>query len=280
MIGRSAALLTELPVEIQPSAWRLTAHPGRDLRRARDFLARDLDLLQERAADFEGTFKVQVTGPWTLAAWLELPSGNRIVSDHGASRELAQSLADGIEVHLADLARRLPKARIVVQVDEPSLPDVIAARIKTASGFGTFRGIDHLVAEQTLRDVLGVIPAGARVVHCCAADVPIELLRNAGADAVSIEAALISDLDVLGEAVEAGVSLWLGVLPSLDSPISLAAAREPIERIWRTLGFPDAQLASSVVPTPACGLGGASPAYARRVLAVLRDVGAALLDAG
>src|SRR5690242_8050660 len=50
MIGRTAALLVELPVEIVASGWRLAAHPGRDLRRARDFLARDLDALEAQAA--------------------------------------------------------------------------------------------------------------------------------------------------------------------------------------------------------------------------------------
>ena len=46
MIGRTASLLVDLPVEIVPSGWRVAAHAGRDLRRARDFLARDLDALE------------------------------------------------------------------------------------------------------------------------------------------------------------------------------------------------------------------------------------------
>ena len=110
MIGRGAVLLTELPVEIQPSGWRLASHPGRDLRRARDLLERDLDVLEELAGTHQGAFKVQVAGPWTLAAALELPSGHRVVSDHGATRDLAESLAEGLRTHLADLARRLPSA--------------------------------------------------------------------------------------------------------------------------------------------------------------------------
>jgi methionine synthase II (cobalamin-independent) len=279
MIGRSGALLAELPIEIQPSGWRLTARPGRDLRRARDFLSRDLDALEQHAAGHDGAFKVQVTGPWTLAAWLELPSGHRVVSDHGAVRDLAESLTEGIRVHIADLARRLPKARIVVQLDEPSLPDVLAARIKTPSGFGTVRAIERNVAEQTLNDVMTAIPEGASVVHCCAADVPVAMLRDAGADAISIDATLVTDLDVLGETIDAGVSLWLGVLPSSDSPITLSTARDPINRIWQTLGFSNELLASSIVPTTTCGLAAASPAYVRRVMAILRDAGQSLLDA-
>ena len=63
MIGRTAALLVGLPVEIVPSGWRLTGRPGRDLRRARDLLARDLDAFEEQAADYRGPLKVQAAGP-------------------------------------------------------------------------------------------------------------------------------------------------------------------------------------------------------------------------
>ena len=279
MIGRSAALLAELPVEIQPSGWRLTARPGHDLRRARDYLSRDLDALEEHAAGYTGAFKLQVTGPWTLAAWLELPSGHRVVSDHGAVRDLAESLAEGVKTHLADVGRRLPGAQLVVQVDEPSLPDVLAARIKTPSGFGTVRSVGRHLAEQTLHDVLAVIPEGSRVVHCCASDVPINVLLEAGADAISIDATIVTDLDKLGETIDAGIGLWLGVLPSTDSPISLDTARDPIMKIWQTLGFSNDLLATAIVPTPTCGLAAASPAYVRRAMTILRDAGQSLLDA-
>jgi len=133
MIGRTGALLAELPVEIAPSGWRLTSHPGRDMRRARDFLAWDLDALERHAADHDGALKLQLVGPWTLAASLELPSGNPVVADSGATRDLAQSLADGLRSHLAEVQRRLPSASLVVQLDEPSLPAVLAGRIKTPS---------------------------------------------------------------------------------------------------------------------------------------------------
>ena len=39
MIGRTASLLVELPVEVQPSGWRFADRPGRDFKRARDHLA-------------------------------------------------------------------------------------------------------------------------------------------------------------------------------------------------------------------------------------------------
>jgi hypothetical protein len=135
-----------------------------------------------------------------------------------------------------------------------------------------------------LAAVLAAAPEGSRVVHCCAPDVPVELLVAAGADAVALDASLLSAdrFDAIGETIEGGTSLWLGVLPSTDAPIGrsigLDTARDPIRRLWSELGFPRAELAERLVATPACGLAGASPEYARRVLKVLRDVGRWLSD--
>jgi methionine synthase II (cobalamin-independent) len=280
VIGRSAAMLVDLPVELVPSGWRLAAHPGRDLRRAHDLLSWDLDAFEAAAAGFTGTLKVQVGGPWTLAANIELPNGHKLVTDPGATRDLAESLTEGVRAHLAAVAARVPGATLVLQVDEPSLPAVLAGEVPTPSGYGTVRAVEASVAEPALSRVLAAAPDGARAVHCCAADVPIGLLRGAGADAIAIDAALLraDQYDAVGEALDAGVSLWLGVLPSTDTPITLDTAREPIRRLWSALGFARAELPERLVPTPACGLAGASPAYVRRVFAVLRDVGAWLLD--
>jgi hypothetical protein len=280
MIGRTAALLVDLPVEIDVGEWRLAAHAGRDLRRARDYLAWDADAIEAAAAGHTGALKVQAVGPWTLAASLQLHSGHRVVSDHGAARDLASSLAEGLRQHLADIARRVPGASLVLQLDEPSLPTVLAGRVPTPSGYGTVRAVEAAVAEQALHDVLAVADPGARAVHCCASGVPIALLRSAGADAISADLATIGleDYDALGEAVDAGTSLWLGLLPTTDATITFDTAREPLRRVWAELGFAPKQLAESVVPTPACGLAGATAGYVRRVLSVLRDVGMGMLD--
>ncbi len=66
------------------------------------------------------------------------------------------------------------------------------------------------------------------------------------------------------------------VLPTTDADITVETAATPIRRLWNELGFAPEQLAESVVPTPACGLAGASPAYVRRALTVLREAGAGL----
>ena len=279
LVGRGASLLTELPVEIVPTGWRLTAHRGRDLRRARDDLARDLDALEQAADGYTGPLKLQVTGPWTLAAGLELPTGHSVLTDHGAVRDLVESLADGVRAHLADVARRVPGADLVLQLDEPSLPTVLAGRVPTASGYGIVRAVEATVAEEILADVLSAAGPGRRVVHCCAPDTPLGLLRAAGADAVSLDATLLgrAHYDALGEAVDAGVSLWLGLFDPLAEP-DRGAARERIDTMWRELGFARDQLAASVVATPACGLAGTTPTRVRRLLENLRDLGRSLAD--
>src|SRR6059058_4348781 len=71
LIGRSAALLVDLAVDLTPAGWRLVPRPGMDQRRAREFLARDLDALTDVAEGYTGPLKLQATGPWTLAAGLE-----------------------------------------------------------------------------------------------------------------------------------------------------------------------------------------------------------------
>ena len=109
MTGRGLAVVAGLSADLQPAGWRLTDASGVDHRRARSLLAQDLDLVEELGQDYTGAFKTQVAGPWTLAATVEKPRGDKVLSDHGARRELAQALAEGLTVHLADLRRRLPR---------------------------------------------------------------------------------------------------------------------------------------------------------------------------
>ncbi|MBV9593486.1 MAG: methionine synthase [Actinobacteria bacterium] len=284
MIGRAGGLLVDLPVEVQPSGWRLAGRPGRDLRRARDLLAWDLDALEEQAQVYVGPIKVQVCGPWTLAAALELPSGHRVVSDYGATRDLIESLTEGLRALLADLSTRLPSAAaepsVVVQLDEPSLPSVLNGRVPTPSGYGTVRAVEAEVVRDGLRDVFAPVRPGGRIVHCCAADQPVELFRQAGADAIGLDltSSFAPDLDAIGTVIDDGAAIWAGVVPSTDAAVRFEQAREPIRRLWQRLGFASADLAQTVVPTPTCGLAGASPAYVRRAMSVLRDVGQSLLD--
>ncbi|GAA3005020.1 methionine synthase [Streptosporangium longisporum] len=280
MIGRTASLLLEMPVEVQPSGWRFADRPGRDAKRARDHLIRDLDGLEEVVQGYEGPFKIQACGPWTLAGAIELRYGDKTLADPGAVRDLVASLAEGLAAHVAEVRRRVPGAsEIVLQLDEPGLPGVLAGTVPTASGFGRLAAVDRQVVAERLRAVFP--PDVFTVVHCCAPRVPFGVLRAAGVRGVSLDARLLNrrEEDAIGEAVEAGTALFLGVVPGVDSVIADAGAvAAPAKELWRRLGFPSATLASQVVLTPACGLAGASPAYARAALAACRRAALVLRD--
>ncbi|WP_433531839.1 methionine synthase [Micromonospora sp. CA-263727] len=280
LIGRSAGLLVELPVELYAARWRVAPRPGRDLRRARDLMERDLDQLAEQAEEYAGPLKIQAAGPLTLAASVELPIGGRMLRDPGAVRDLAGSLAEGLRGHVEAVTRRLPRASVLLQLDEPSLPSVLAGRVPTESGFGTYRAMEPGDARSLLHTV--VEAAGVpTVVHCCAPDVPLELIRTSGAVGVALDLSLVTDLDPLGEAIDAGLGLLAGAAPATPpaghAPTSAQVA-DRVRGLWDRLGFPRRQLAGQVVVTPACGLAGATPAYARALLAACRDAGRRLAE--
>ncbi|WP_329413871.1 methionine synthase [Streptomyces sp. NBC_00704] len=270
MIGRTAGMLVELFARVEPSGWRIGDRPGRDTRRARSWLGEDLDALEEFTQGYEGQVKVQAVGPWTLAAALELRNGEAALSDPGACRDLAGSLAEGLRLHLDEVRRRVPGADVVLQLDEPSLTAVLRGHVRSASGYRTYRAVDRQIVEGTLRDVAGVNGEGPVVVHSCAPDVPFALLRRAGAAAVSFDFSLLTerDDDAIGEAVEAGTRLFAGVVPGVDAPLSdPAGSVRGVRTLWRRLGLRPGLLAEAVTLTPSCGLAGASPAYARQALA-------------
>jgi methionine synthase II (cobalamin-independent) len=283
MTGRALAVMAELGADLQPAGWRLTDAPGVDHRRARSLLAQDLDTLEERADGYTGAFKIQVAGPWTLAATVEKPRGDKVLSDFGARRELAQALAEGLRTHVRDVRRRLPLVeRLIVQVDEPALAAVLAGRVPTASGFGRHRTVHPPEASATLGWVLDAIAdEGAEPwVHACASETPLALLRTSGARGLAVDLAMLSaaDHDALAEALDAGETVALGVVPSLD-PETPTTDTEIVERVLRwldMLGLDQAEVSGRLVVTPACGLAGASGAWARRALTLVRTSAASL----
>ncbi len=299
-VGRTAAILLDLPVEVTPTGWRLTRRPGRDLRRAKDFLAWDLDAAQQQLAG-AAWVKIQVAGPWSMAANVETPRGHRALLDQGALADLAASLGEGLVAHVADLSRRLPGTGIAVQVDEPSLPAVLAGRLTTVSGLGTVPPVDETAALDTLAVVTRGLGDAPTVAHCSHPDIPVGLLRRAGFGALSLDLASIDDsparLDPIGEAVEAGTVLLAGLVAAHDPAVRAGSSdvpTEPEERprgaedarpggrydfhavaaplfeLWGKLGLPAGQLAQVVV-TPVRGLAGSTPSWARRALTLARD---------
>ena len=286
MIGRTAALLVDLAVELVPSGYRVTARPGGDHRRGVDLLRTDLDALEE-AVDSAGArpevVKVQAAGPWTLAAEVELYRGHKVLTDPGALREFAASLAEGLRVHVTEVSRRLG-TKVVVQLDEPGLPAVLAGSVPTPSGYGTVPAVPESAVAELLRSVLDALPV-SRIVHCCAPRPPLALLRGAGADALAVDVDLLAGapratVDALGEAWDSGASVLLGLVPAMEPAVAptLAGLARPALDLVDRLGFDRALLAQRCVPTPSCGLAGATPGWVLRALTLARELGQAFVD--
>ena len=268
-VGRTAALLVDLHVDVLAGRWRLVDRPASEERRARDLLARDLDALEEVAEPHRGPLKLQVVGPWTLAGSLELPRGEKALSDLGATRDLAASLAEGVALHVNEVGRRLPGvSRLVVQVDEPLLPAVLTGRLPTASGWGRLPAVEEQVAETALAQVLAAAGEDAGV-RCGGAAPPLGLLRRAGSRFVGLDGSALETVahDQLGEAVEEGMGLLLGLVPAPPSRDEARSLALPARRYWQVLGLPPDRLAQAVVVTPASGL---ADLGGEEVLAVLR----------
>lgn len=281
MVGRTASLLVDMPVDLQPSGWRLVDNPGADARRAAALLRADLDVLEITLLGYAGPLKIQAAGPFTLAATIERTRGDRLLADHGARRDLAQSLAEGLRAHRDGVAARIPNAQIVVQIDEPGLPAVLAGSVPTASGLGRHRSVQEAEAEELLTTVLesaGPFP----VVHCCAADPPAALLRRAGAEVLSVDIGVLGDaaIDELREAVDGGLALWPGVVPAREPdpvPADGDLARR-LQRFYDRLDADPAEMLPGTVVTPACGLAGASVPWARSAYKLARDTSAAFAE--
>lgn len=281
LIGRTAARLVDLAVDLQPAGWRLVDRPGRDQARAEAFWREDLDRMAHVFDGWQGPLKVQLAGPWTVAASLWLPRGERAVADPGAARDVAYSAAETVRALVAEVVRLVPGSQVVLQLDEPSLPAVLAGRVPTASGLGRLRAVEPAQARGGLELVLQAArTAGAQTaVHCCSADVPVELLVEAGAQAVSLDVGRLgrAGWESVATGLEQGVRLWAGAVPTAGPLPRVREVVDALARAWWDVGLALPTLAD-VVLTPTCGLAGASPAGAREVLARTVEVGRALAE--
>jgi methionine synthase II (cobalamin-independent) len=302
MIGRTAALLVDIPVEVTPGGWRIADRPGRDMRRAKSMLSSDLDAMEETLDGYQGPLKLQLAGPWTLAATIEQPHSLKVaLADPGLVTDIASSLAEGARLHVAEVAKRVPGATLLVQLDEPSLPAVAHGGVPTPSGLSRVREVDEEVLRAKLREVLAATRAYT-IVHCCASGYPFGIITGAGANAVSFDLSLLAhrDYDKLAETVEGGSGLFIGALSvtGLEGASTRPSARDSdgerrgprprdedaertrptpegtanaIREVWQRIGLPPAACAEQVVITPACGLAGVSPDQARDALRWCRE---------
>lgn len=277
ILGRAGALLVDVAIDTAPRGYRLTARPGAVTRRAISLLDEDMDALEE-AWETAGlrnaghVVKVQAPGPITLAAEVELANGHRAITDPGALRDLTASLAEGVAAHRAQLSRRL-ETPVVVQFDEPSLPPALGGGLRGVTALSPVAPLDEAVAGGLL-DACAETVGGEVLLHCCAPGLPWKLLQRSMFGAISVDAGTLSaaDLDGIAAFVESDRAVMLGVVatktpPRRPSAEEVAAA---VVAVTDRLGFARSALRERIGVTPACGLAGATPEWARTAIELAR----------
>lgn len=280
MLGRAGALLVDVAIDTVPRGYRLAARPGAVTRRAVSLLDEDMDALEE-AWEVAGlrndgrVVKVQAPGPITLAAEIELANGHRAITDPGALRDLTASLAEGVAAHRAQLSRRL-ETPVVVQFDEPSLPKALGGGLAGVTALSPVAPLDEAVAGSLL-DTCAHAVGGEVLLHCCAPGIPWDLLQRSMFSAVSVDTGTLSsaDLDGIATFVESDRTVMLGVVAAGASvtPARRPSAQEAaaaVVAVTDRLGFARAALRERIGVTPACGLAGATPEWARTAIELAR----------
>jgi methionine synthase II (cobalamin-independent) len=277
MIGRGAALLEGLPVQWWASGWQIADLPGRDARRAADFLERDLDALHAVADTTDGPVRLTAVGPLTLAANLWRRTGGAMIADHGAVADITASLTEGLRGLAAAVQARLPGARLSIQLDEPALPAALAGRVKTESGLDFYRRVPFESARDRLRQIVDGVGVPV-LVHCCAPGAPLRLLTEAGVRAVSLDLTSLDlddvpAVDALGEYLDGGGRMIAGVLPAVGEPGPDldAPAADRVLGLWSRIGLAPERLLEQVSVSTTCGMAGASPDYARAAMEASRE---------
>lgn len=302
-VGRTGALLVELPVDLQPHGWRLTDRPGRDQARAEALLSRDLNTLADLAGAEEkpaAGLRLSLLGPLSLAAGLSLHNGERALSDAGARRDVAESLAAGLDAYLRRAAEAVPGARLVLAVEEPDIARVLSGSIPTASGYRTLRSVPAAEVRSSWALLLDAAHnAGARTVLTVPAPVSgngraetgtradgstiaavADLALSAGAEGLGLPGSALRprDWEAVAAAVEDGgrVELALVPVPGPGGTVSqVTGLVESVLRPWRDVGLPMQSL-PALSPVPGADLDRTSPATARAVLTRLTQVADAL----
>ncbi|MCV7155377.1 methionine synthase [Mycolicibacterium pyrenivorans] len=286
MIGRAGALLVDIAIDTVPRGYRIATGRRSATLRAVSLLDEDIDALEEawETAGLRGggrTVKVQAPGPVTLAAHLELPGGHRAITDPGAVRDLARSLAEGLAAHRAELARRLDTP-VVVQLDEPSLQAALAGRLTGVTSLSPVHPVDEAVVTELLGECAAVV-GGDVAVHSCAAGLPWKLLQRSTIAAVSVDVHTLTaaDLDGVGEFVESGRTVLLGAVPTTPPPGTPPTAEQiaaTVAGVTDRLGFARSVLRDRIGVTPSCGLAAATSAWARTAIELAQRAADAFAD--
>lgn len=302
-LGRAVAHLTELHAELTSYGWRLVQRPGADHQRCTALLTSDVDTLadvrgaKEESGGVLSPLHLEVLGPVSLSAKLHLPNGEKALMDHGARRDLTHSLAAGVAEHIQHVRRSVGPESLSVVLQEPDYRAVRTGSVPTVSGYRTIRALGRDETRGMFRAVVDALRGSGveEVIFDCGQIVEAEHVedffsrRETKADGfvMPVHQAGSADWERAAELVEAGASLWSGLLRprgSGSSPqlpeVSQLAAR--LTGPWQRLGMSASSLSAFTVAgygvSDQRAIGELSEGEFMRTWSRLRDTADALTD--
>lgn len=305
-LGRAVGQLWELYAELTSYGWRLVPRPGADHLRAATLLTSDVDTLadvrgelaEKHDAAAGSALMLEVLGPVSLAAQLHLPSGEKVLIDHGARRDLTESLAAGLAAHVEHLRRAAAPSSLSVVVLEQEFERVRTGSVPTVSGYQTIRALPRDQA----RDLIGVVVRSLRAAG--ADEVYVDFGRPVEAEHIEdfrarsdirvdgfglpVPELRASDWERTAELVESGATFLAALLnpaESGQSPAVLPEVSRLVARVsdpWNVLGMPPSALEALTLTAYGAAHRGriaeTGETGAMRTLTRLRDTTGALTD--
>lgn len=280
-LARTITCLDGLKADGASFGWRLVSGFARESERARSLFASDINALADavgKETSAGDTFKLQLTGPISLASSLYLPNGERAISDSGATRDIRDSLIAGLEPWIKLLQDAVPQEKLIIQFDEYSMEAVLAGSIATASGFNRYRPLGmHRVEESYEKLNNSLKSEGVAVAVNGAPFAQLERTASTSdACAFSIEKFEERDWEQVASLIELGKQVWLGVVSGTKfTPVSHLAHR--LWKSWRMVGL-DASTLTQLTLTESGRLSAISPSHATATLRHLTETARALSE--
>lgn len=299
LLGRSVAQLNELYAELTSYGWRLVQRPGADQLRAESLLNADVDTVADVRGEREQTdhsagppLGLNVLGPLSLTAQLHLPTGEKALIDHGARRDLADSLAAGLTAHIEHVRRSIGPHGLSVVLLEPDYQRVRSGAVPTVSGYQSIRSLHRDEARQLiLRVVDAVRAAGADEVFLdLGGPVTVEQIEDFQGRAegcvdgfsLPLDRCTPQDWERTAELVESGGQVLARLLKASGTMPEVSELVKGLSAPWQRLGMPPRALASFVLSAYGAErrrvMGHWSESDAMRALSRLQSTSAALSD--
>ena len=276
VVGLTTGILPGINVDPGPRSWALSARPQLRTRRMWDRVEADLDQCEQAWGTRIDAVKIQVAGPWTLSASIELSNGHRALTDAGALRDLTESLIAGIQEYSADVRARFD-TEVYVQLDEPLLAQVRDGSLPGTSQFDEIPSINDVELGERLAGVIE--RAEVRYLNQTGYPPLWKVAQVAGVETCQVTLDTVrgsEQYDGMGHALAAGMRVGLGMTRAGDDrdPRHLAVN---VAHMWDELGLDRTLLTHAVDVHPRGGLADCTLLDAAAALRTARTV-ADMLD--